>query len=69
MNDWAPRVEIDVLVTNHTAGGLSLAGVGGRFLFTAKPYGFAMYRVSDGVADFRFTQKDLDDQLWIKEAL
>jgi hypothetical protein len=67
MSDWEPRTSIEVLVTDHLKGGLSYTGLGGRHLFSANPYGFGMWRVSDGQADFRFSQNDLDQQEWIEE--
>lgn len=58
---------IEVMVTDHLRGGISLAGVGGRYTFFATERAPGIYRVQDGQADFSFTRAELDNEDWIKE--
>lgn len=58
---------IKVKVTDHLRGGLSLPGVGGKSLFVASERAPGVWRVCDGVADFTFTQVELDNKEWIEE--
>ncbi|MDB2363002.1 hypothetical protein N9V70_00965 [Candidatus Pelagibacter bacterium] len=58
---------LEIVITDHSKGGLSFAGLGGRYKFFAREIASGVYRVKDGQADFTFLEEDLFKQEWVKE--